>query len=454
MMNCICRFSVRDRWLAVGFAALVMLGGTVAVGDELVLTNGRKYQGLMLEKTDGYVRFRVLLSTSTAELTFPTDRVKDLIIDGKMPQPATPKPAAPKPTPTEVARTPGPPAEPRPMPTRGDRSKTTADIRSEIARAGKTPPDWWDSVALKVPRTMDLDGTRKLKGWHPNVKIGAHWYSIINPNPGRWKSGTKLVQHVTEYRIKNNSRMTNEAAGTLARSYLRLLKDHARAAYWYEFVMKGGGRQHAGNISNLAECYFHLGSKPMAMALLRRYGLDRNGTPVSIKLWAAMGDVNRALSTAKAAARGRGAGMALVAAGDVSRKAGDLERAAAFYEQAEGKFQPKAKKWRALAASAATAMRIASRLDLAKIPDGAYTGSGMGFRGNVEVKVVVKAGRIESVTVTKHREDGPFTSITDVPKSIVEKQGFKGIDTVSGATCTNEAIIRGAAAALEKGMKK
>ncbi len=300
---------------------------------------------------------------------------------------------------------------------------------------------------------MDLMGTVKVKKWSPNVKIGTHWYSVINPNPKRWRSGTKLVQHILEHRTANRAtgKAIDDARNLLARSYLRLLGDHARAAHYYSISIGPGRRANARHVSNLAECYYHLGSKIMAVELLRRYGMERNGTPGAIKLWARMGYMNHAMSAAKGAMSGRAAPAAMLAAGDVCRKAGDLKKAAEFYDQAARRLQ---KRWKMIAQKAAEGMRAAAAVDVSRIADGQYKGKGEGYVGTIEVEVTVSAGRIEDVKIVSTRENMPFTALTDVPKSIIEKQGLKGIDTTTGATMTSEAVVHGVAMALAGATKK
>ena len=66
---------------------------------------------------------------------------------------------------------------------------------------------------------------------------------------------------------------------------------------------------------------------------------------------------------------------------------------------------------------------------------------------------IVKDGRIEDVRVTRHREKQYYSSITDTPKKIVERQSVAGIDATSSATITSEAIINATAKALADGLK-
>ena len=62
--------------------------------------------------------------------------------------------------------------------------------------------------------------------------------------------------------------------------------------------------------------------------------------------------------------------------------------------------------------------------------------------------------RIVSVRVTKHEEKQFYSALTDTPSQIVKKQGVKGVDAVTGATMTSEAIINATAKALAGGMQR
>jgi uncharacterized protein with FMN-binding domain len=92
-------------------------------------------------------------------------------------------------------------------------------------------------------------------------------------------------------------------------------------------------------------------------------------------------------------------------------------------------------------------------LDVNRVPDGNYAASSLGYEAQVQISVVVRNRRIESVAVTQHREKQFYSSITDTPRKIVEKQGVKGVDATSGATITSEAIINATAKALSAAMK-
>jgi hypothetical protein len=72
----------------------------------------------------------------------------------------------------------------------------------------------------------------------------------------------------------------------------------------------------------------------------------------------------------------------------------------------------------------------------------------------LHVEVTVKGGRIEAVRVTKHEEKQFYSALTDTPGQIVRKQGVKGVDAVTGATMTSEAIIKATAKSLAGGMRR
>lgn len=90
--------------------------------------------------------------------------------------------------------------------------------------------------------------------------------------------------------------------------------------------------------------------------------------------------------------------------------------------------------------------------------DGTYTASasctGSGFNYTINVSVTVKDNQITAVTATPSGIDSTSQSFFDqanaaVPGNIVSKQSTS-VDTVSGATYSSNAIMRGAASALKK----
>ncbi len=82
---------------------------------------------------------------------------------------------------------------------------------------------------------------------------------------------------------------------------------------------------------------------------------------------------------------------------------------------------------------------------------GSYEASAQGRNGPVNVTVDVTKDRITSVKVTKHAETPGIgtLAVKDLPKAIVEAQ-TTGVDSVSGATITADALRTAVTAALQK----
>jgi tetratricopeptide (TPR) repeat protein len=212
--------------------------------------------------------------------------------------------------------------------------RSRSQIDSLIQSVAKTPPDWWDSVPLNYPKTLDLTGTYESKKWEPQKKVGAHFWSIITPNPGRWRGGIRLLHHILTVRKQDRPRLA-QAMHMLANSYRNYEKDWARAAFWYRKAIgiNKAIRQlpPAQGVVGLAECYYRLGSQSMAAGELASYRLDIYPIEGAIKLWAEMGQTRRALSLANAMARQVPA-RAYVCAGNIYRRMGKYAEAVSAFE--------------------------------------------------------------------------------------------------------------------------
>lgn len=86
-------------------------------------------------------------------------------------------------------------------------------------------------------------------------------------------------------------------------------------------------------------------------------------------------------------------------------------------------------------------LSMSSVLSEGTLKDGSYTGKAKGFAGDVEVITVIENGMIKSVEVGEHSETAGIgtNAIENLPALIVEHQSV-GVDVVSGATFTSEAI--------------
>ena len=238
----------------------------------------------------------------------------------------------------------------------------------------------------------------------------------------------------------------------LANYYLRYFEDYPRAAYWNLQGAQTGGRPTLHGVVGLAECYWHMGNKQMAVALLTQYGLHTRFSGPGVKLWAELGQVDRALKLSMAMAR-VAPDVGYLAAGNLYRLTGKYDQARECYSKAAAYQNPRGhgKLDKQRARECLVAVKLCETLDISKVADGTYSGLSASYRGPLSVEVAVAGGRITSARVTKHKDDIFFTSITKMPKMIVDKQSVERLDAVSGATVTCEAILNAATKALSTG---
>jgi uncharacterized protein with FMN-binding domain len=322
--------------------------------------------------------------------------------------------------------------------------RTRAQVEALIAKEGKSAPAWWDSVQVNYPKALDLDWPQPAPGpWNAQKNVGQYLWDVINPNPSRWKEGVRFV-HFLATKHQKDRVVFERAVDAMARMYHDLLEDWARAAFWWRVT--------GGDPLGLAHCYWKLGCKDMAMEVLKRYPSDYTRYGAVIKLWADMGEFDRALKLAQTKARSM-PGAAYLVAGDVCRQAGKHAEALAYYQKVlsargGGERPDDVKRNRERAQANAEGIKVFDLLDLKRVPDGTYKSSSLAYAGQLEVAVTVKSRRITGVKVTKHQEKQFYSALTDTPEQIVARQGFRGIDAVSGATMTSEAIINATAKAL------
>lgn len=85
-----------------------------------------------------------------------------------------------------------------------------------------------------------------------------------------------------------------------------------------------------------------------------------------------------------------------------------------------------------------------------KYKDGIYYGTGVGFNGNLTVKVTIKNGKITNIEIVKTGDgDEYIAKAKGLLKSIYAKQNTN-VDTVSGATYSSNGIIEAVSNALSK----
>jgi len=331
--------------------------------------------------------------------------------------------------------------------------KTKTEIDAYIKQAGSIAPDWWDSVGLNYPETLDMNwpvreglmegrfefegrGGRDFRGerggrgfrgerggrgfpgerggrgfgWERNSQTTVDQYliQVIYPNPSRHKEGIKLVNHLMILH-KNDMEKLRRSLNTLGQMFYELFDDYTRAAFWWQKYTQMGG---STDPLKMARCYFELGSKATAAELLlqadSRY--SRNNKDL-IKLWAKIGEVDKALEMIESDSATSSSGMdrmyfrggmvnsqseSYLLAAEICRGAGRYDEAIAYYEkvlalpdsytrsmnhhETDGKVKADAN---------LEATRLLKKLDLKRVPDGSYTASTTGYGGPLIIRVVI-----------------------------------------------------------------
>lgn len=345
----------------------------------------------------------------------------------------------------------------------GDATKTKGSAKAKGSRAeldalvdklGKTPPDWFQATKLNYPPTLDLSWPEKPEGgWNSQKNVGQFLWDVINPNPGRWREGVKLMHQLLTTHQKDPVKRERIML-TLARMYHNLIEDYGRAAFWYRAVgVEKDPEEYAKSAVILAECYWRLGFVDEAKALLAKVP----GGLTHAKLLGDMGETDRSVEMAFAYPDEQG--YAALTAGDACRQAGRYTEAITHYKKVLAMEVPAKNPPGHLvrnhkrATANIEAIQSIELFDATKVSDGKYTAASQGYEGPVEVTVSVQRGIIDSVKVTNHREKQFYSAMTDTPAKIIKKQHVKGVDTTSNATITSEAIVNATAKALAEKKK-
>ena len=168
--------------------------------------------------------------------------------------------------------------------------RTADEVEALIQKAGSEAPDWWDSVPLKYPDTLNLDWPiREEGGWDNQKNVGQYLWDVINPNPGRWKEGIKLVHHVM-LRGKNDRAKMGRSMACLGMMFHNFTQDWPRAVFWWRMSAKYGQQTDPAMMAN---CFWQMGCKPKAQEILRPLTRDYTRNGAIIKLWADMGEMDR-----------------------------------------------------------------------------------------------------------------------------------------------------------------
>jgi uncharacterized protein with FMN-binding domain len=330
-------------------------------------------------------------------------------------------------------------------------TRTVEQVQALIDSVGASDPDWLDDVPLNHPKTLDLSWPIKVDGpWNESKNVGQYIWGRVNPNVSRWKSGIKLIYQCMELH-EGNRELLQRDMEKLGVMYFQLLQDYERAAYW---LQKANADPSKESGVHLAECYWRLGSKPMAMRQLRgRQPLHFS----AIKLFGDMGEVKKALDVTRIYERSNLFNEAWINAGDALRAAGLLDEAVSYYQKVLDRNQARnaeyLARFKGRASEAIEAIRLFDKADVSRVADGTYEASATGYNGPLEVEVTVDGSRISEVKVVDHQEKQFYAALTDTPTQIIDRQGFQDIDGTSGATITSQAIVNATAKAMAKGAR-
>jgi uncharacterized protein with FMN-binding domain len=343
----------------------------------------------------------------------------------------------------------------------GSGRASRAAVEALVRQSGESAPDWFDNVALNYPRSLDLGWPEKApEGWNNQKNVGQYIWDVINPNPNQWQGGVKLLHHLLEVN-QGDPRTVQRIMNELGRMYHDLLEDYPRAAYWWRRAGADRGAVEGRSGPQLAECYWRMGNREMALELLEKLARsDNGGTLVNcVKVWTAMGEIGKAETLVRRLApayekQGVSPGEIYLLLGDAYRSSGNYAQAQQWYQRTaalsdglKGRIQ----KQKERAQASLVSLSLFEKSDVARVADGTYRASSLGYEDLIHVEVVVRNHQIQDVRVTQHREKQFYSSISDTTAKIIDKNSVQGVDTTSSATITSEAIIDATAKALASG---
>ena len=335
--------------------------------------------------------------------------------------------------------------------------RTETAVRQLIQESGSRMPDWFDAAPLDFPETLDLNWPDiDTPIWNYQQHIDHYLWDIIDTNASRYRQGVKFISHLLD-RSDLPEISHSKAKEELGRMFFEFFQDYARAAFWWESAKVATSERFRTTDSpaRLAECYAQLGNREMAIALLKTIPL----TPAVIKAWGGLRENDHALSLAKEALElGFEASEIHLLSGDACRNVGRYDEAAQYYQQAlqveiKSPFKAEIERNHRRARDTMEVIRLFDRLDLAKVRNGTYRDRSYGYSGYVNVEVQTAQSSIESAKVTSMSDRQYYHAVEETLQRIKSKQSVKGVDAVSGATVTSEAVIRATARALAQGME-
>jgi len=267
-------------------------------------------------------------------------------------------------------------------------TRTKQQIEDLIRTEGSKAPAWWQEVQLDYPPTLNLDIPDYVPGveWDNQRYVRAFVREIIKPNPHRWRSGIKLY-HMLMIRHQNDVEKRTIAMQRLGYTFFNFEQDYLRAAFWWQQAKVTEKQPYY--YAFLAECYWKLGNKPMALEAINKM----QDHPPVIKLLADMGETAQALRLSETLARTAPA-VGFYYAGDSCRFAGRHAEALEYYRKVVAApyiNRERDERFKKRAEENILGLIAFEMLDLKRVPDGTYKSSNMGYEAPIHVEVVVRS---------------------------------------------------------------
>ncbi|MCS1412065.1 MAG: hypothetical protein M2R45_05268 [Verrucomicrobia subdivision 3 bacterium] len=441
------------RCVLLVWIAILTLGipPTLQAADKIELRSGITLSGKVVEVSEETLTVEITAGNRTLTRKYPLARVKAITVNGEQrifDAAVPPKKEASNSSTNNSTLTPD-------ATTTGLIQRTPEEMNALIAQQGRTPPRWFRETTLDFPNTLDLSWPdTKPPTWNYTRHVEHYIWDIINSNHVRYRSGVRFMHHLLQ--------VNRDSPGTLAkimnelgRMYFEFFDDYARAAFWWQNAKVTENERYARSDSpaRLAECYWRLGNRSMAEKLLQQLPL----TCGIIKLWGDLQATDRAISLAQEAiTQGLEASEVYLLAGDALRTAKRYDEAIAYYEKAlklegSGANKEQIERNQRRASGAIELIQLFDKLNFADLTDGQYEDKSYGYAGNIHLKTHVRNGMLNEIKITSLSDKQYYHAVDATIKKILRQQTVKGIDAISGATVTSEAVIRATAKAMAQG---
>ncbi|MBT5706546.1 MAG: FMN-binding protein [Verrucomicrobia bacterium] len=421
-----------------------------ATEDRIELKSGIALSGKIVSISDETVTVEINAGTRKLTRKYPIGRVKAVTVDGKR-RILPPKTEGASKTPEEKQSAP----QAIQITTSGLIDRTQAEISSLIEQQGRSAPSWYKDTSLDFPDTLDLTWPdTKPPTWNYTRHVEHYVWDIISSNRSRYGNGIRFMHHLLQEN-KDSPRTLAKIMNELGRMYFEFFDDYPRAAFWWQNaqVTKNDRYRQTDSPARLAECYWRLGNRELAISTLKE-------TPLTygvIKLWGDLAETDHAVELAKRAIDdGLEASEVYLLAGDALRAAERYDDAVGYYQktlalEVSGPNRDQIDRNQKRAKGTVELIQLFDKLDFKEVAEGEYEDKSYGYAGNVYLKTVVANGRLNEIEITSLSDKQYYHAVDATIKKIIKQQSVKGIDAISGATVTSEAVIRATAKAMAQG---